>query len=135
MTLKGFLPLMECINSHLDVYQRLVVFYRTIHVLAPNARILVLGYPRFFPTSDPATEHFSSQESAWINDRIMLSDDVIHGAVSASGVAQYVDEYNALNGHELGTGDSDFTVNGIGNVTCNGGAYINGVPLALWGFL
>jgi hypothetical protein len=132
------LPLMACVNMHLDLYQRLVVLYRTIHRLAPNAKTYVLGYPRFFPPIAPGTEptdvphgeHFSSQEVFWINERIRLADEVIHAAVAASGVAQYVDVYDALNSHELGTGDPNFVVNGTGDVICNGGAYINGVPLA-----
>ena len=94
----------------LSIHDRLVLLYRTIHQLAPQARILVLGYPRFFPSDDRAVEHFSSQETAWVNERIALTDDVIHDAAERSGVAEYVDVYNAFNNHEAGTGDFDFTV-------------------------
>lgn len=115
--------------NNLDVHDRLILVYRTIHKLAPNARILVLGYPRFFPIDAPAAAHFSSQEAQWLNDRITVVDNVIHDAAQKSGVAQYVDVYNALSGHELGTGDPQFDVQQSGAVTCTGGAYINDIDL------
>jgi GDSL-like Lipase/Acylhydrolase family len=118
-----------------NLHDRLILYYRTIHELAPKARILVLGYPRFFPTSTPAAAHFSSQEAQWINERIALADDVIHDAVVRSGVAQYVDGvYNALAGHELGTGDYDYSVDQAGHATCRTGEYINDVDLAQGSF-
>jgi hypothetical protein len=45
-----------------------------------------------------------------------------------------VDVYDALNGHELGTGDSEFRVQQDGEVTCTGGEYINDVDLAQGAF-
>ena len=120
--------------SGLDLNQQLVLVYRTIHKLAPNARILVLGYPRFFQGNNSAAAHFSSQEAQWINERIAVSDYVIHHAAQESGVAQYVDVYDALHGDELGTGDPQFSVQNDGVVSCTGGEYINDVDLAQGAF-
>jgi hypothetical protein len=81
-----------------DVHDALVELYRTLKAQAPGARILVLGYPHFFQQggSGDYCEYFSNLEQQWVNDRIAVADSIIQDAVAESGVAEYVDTYNAL---------------------------------------
>jgi lysophospholipase L1-like esterase len=74
---------------------------------AKNARVLVLGYPRFFPphqssscpTGDPFHK-FKPSDMTWINDVVQRFDTKISDAAKAAGVT-YVDVYSAFTGHEL----------------------------------
>ena len=118
-------------SDGLDLRDRLVFLYRVMHKLAPNARILVLGYPQFFPSNPTSNAaHFSVQEQEWVNQRIATLDNVVQSAVSLSGVTQYVDVNNVLDGHQLVNGGSlDFTVDQSGNASCSGGEYLNDVDL------
>jgi Tol biopolymer transport system component len=117
-----------------DLHDALVLLYREIKVLAPGARILVLGYPAFFPGGGTGTdcEHFSALEQRWVNDRIDLVNRVVRDAVDESGVAQFVDVYSALAGHEECTGDQSYTVDPVtGHVSSCGqpGRWINGIDV------
>jgi hypothetical protein len=106
-------------SDGLDLHDRLVMLLRTIGVLAPAAKVLVLGYTRWFPVGSTghSTEHFSPFEQNWINDRIALVDGVIRDAAVESGVAQYVDVYDALDGHELSGTTPSWPVDALGNAT------------------
>jgi lysophospholipase L1-like esterase len=114
-----------------NLHDRLLLLIRAIRLRSPAARILVLGYPHWFPNGGTGhtTEHFSNFEQNWLNDRIGLFDALVRDAVNESGVAEYVDVYNALSGHEIDAGDPNWTVDQYGNVTCNGGAYLNPIDL------
>lgn len=93
----------------------LVRLYETISRRAPNAKIIVLGYPRFFPPKPPATcltgfgFKFGHAEMMWINNEINSMDNTISGAVAIAEHhgyqhVQYVrDSYDAFSGHELCT--------------------------------
>ena len=123
---------MTCDNPGCDLHDALVLLYRVLKADAPGARILVLGYPHFFPTGGTGNtcEHFSNFEQQWVNDRIGVVDQIIKDAALESGVAQYVDVYNALAGHEECTGDPNFSVDPntdqVGPCT---GRWINGIDL------
>jgi lysophospholipase L1-like esterase len=82
--------------------------YEKLHEQAPHARIVVLGYPRFFPTK-PTTSLsmgplplINTQDQAWMNAKIEEFDQAIAKAAAAQGV-EYVDTTDALDGHELTT--------------------------------
>jgi len=98
---------------------RLADLYTTIKrlpSLAPTARVLVLGYPRFFPNDQakdcwtgfagvapddvPYLAYFQPSDMKWINASIKRLDDEIRAAAAAAGIT-YVNAYNAFNGHEL----------------------------------
>ena len=117
-----------------NLHDDLVLLFRAIKARAPGARILVLGYPRWFSTAptDSNCEHFTPFDQTWLNDRIRLADSLISDAVSESGVAEYVDVYTVLSGHELCTGTSDYQVD-PSTYTVSGcadpGAWLNGVNL------
>jgi hypothetical protein len=116
----------------LPVHDRLVFLLRSIATLAPAARIVVIGYPRWFP--NPATsssdEHFDPLEQGWINDRINLVDNVIHDAADESGVAQYVDVSGALGTHTLNNDTGPISFDASGNPMCSGDvSWLNGIDL------
>ncbi len=84
--------------------------YTEVRRRAPHARILVTGYPRFFPTSpeadytqafglitvfDPATQR-------WANRRLVEFNRTIRNAAKRAGV-EYVEMTDAFAGHELTT--------------------------------
>ena len=102
-----------CLHSGCNLHDALVLLYRAIRTDAPGARILVLGYPHFFPPGGTGNTcvHFGSLDQQLVNDRVNLVDAVIKDAAAESGVAQYVDTYNALPGHEECTGDPSYSVN------------------------
>jgi hypothetical protein len=96
----------------------LTQLYIRIAAHAPNAKVLVLGYPRFFPKIPPllcATgvpgQNFNILQMAWINLKIRQFDNVIQNAVkqaAATGAnVGYVDVYNAFDKHELCTASPD----------------------------
>jgi hypothetical protein len=123
-----------CLHSGCNLHDALVLLYRSIKTDAPGARILVLGYPHFFPPGGTGNtcQHFGSQDQQWVNDRVNLADAVIKDAAEESGVAQYVDTYNALPGHEECTGNPSFTVDpSTYQVSgCSSpGQWINGIDL------
>jgi hypothetical protein len=108
----------------LGLHDKLVLLLRQIRSQAPFARILIMGYPRWFE-SDPNqhVEHFSELEQGWLNDRIALADKVIADAAQESGTAEYVDNFDSLRDHELDNNSpAPFP-------TCPAGPFINGVDL------
>lgn len=82
---------------------------------APNARILVLGYPRFFP--EDALDWYadgtiiSPDDTRFINDMIARMNAgieervAVYNAGSIPGNLQYVDVSDAFDGCEIGTAD------------------------------
>ena len=121
-------------KSQKILHDRIVVLLRAIQVLAPAARIMITGYPRWFPGTPitPNDEHFSPGEQKWLDDRIDMLDRVIHDAAEESGVAQYVDVSNAFDStHYLQNNTQPVPVSPSGVANCSGiGAYLNGLDLA-----
>jgi hypothetical protein len=97
-----------------DLYGRLVSLYSTIVERASSARILVLGYPRFFSNSLNPLQGcwalFDVFERTWGNAIARSLDSVIRFAVATLNNPRivYVDTYDAFDGHELCTADSFF---------------------------
>ena len=116
-----------------DLHDALVLLYRELRNAAPGARILVVGYPHFFPTGGTGgdCEHFTQFDQTWINNRIQIIDQIIADAASESGVAQYVDAYNAFNGHAECAPSAAFSVDPTTHAVapCTG-AWINGIDIA-----
>jgi len=123
----------DAYSQALNLHDRLVLLLRVVKALAPGSRILILGYPRWFPEGGgPEGEHISTFEQTYFNDRIAVVDGVIRDAAIQSGVAQYVNVYNAFSGHEEASSTTVWPVDpNNGNATCNGpgGTYINGIDL------
>jgi hypothetical protein len=123
-----------------NLHSRLVLLLHAIRYLAPGARILVMGYPRWFPASGTSIpqQHFTTFEQRWVNDRETVLNGVIEDAVNESGVAEYVDIYNVLAGHEYdATSDLPGAVSlddpqwhySNGDLTDCSGSYMNPVDL------
>jgi probable HAF family extracellular repeat protein len=115
-----------------DLHDALVLMYRELKAKAPGARILVLGYPTFFPPGGVGSdcEHFTSLDQPWANERAALVNQIIDEATLESGVAEYVDVSSAFDSHWLCTGSPNFVVDpSTFQVAPCTGSYINGVDV------
>lgn len=103
----------------------LAYLYKLIKKDAPNAKVLVVGYPRLFPkkpppfclTGVPQTSgldigrpaFFIRSDMDWFNREGSILDTAIERITKYEkkngGDFTYVNTYDALNGHELCTGD------------------------------
>jgi lysophospholipase L1-like esterase len=97
--------------------ERLPWVYAAIRGAAPEARLIVVGYPRLFPETPTgncaAARRVSSREAAYLNERARALNAAIAGAAQASG-AQFVDVTEAFDGAEL---------------RCTGKTYVNRLRL------
>ncbi|WP_433442005.1 SGNH/GDSL hydrolase family protein [Nonomuraea sp. CA-141351] len=86
---------------------------RELRVRAPNARIIVLGYPRPFPKEPAASvDNLSAADQSWLNEVTRRLNDTVGSVVAdfdraiaafgAPGSVEYVDAYEAFTGHEVG---------------------------------
>ncbi|MDA8372114.1 MAG: SGNH/GDSL hydrolase family protein [Nocardiopsaceae bacterium] len=118
------LPVVEshvCVDQEPDIEQRMGVFESTfedliaeIRVRAPDARILVLGYPRLFP-AEPTGMYYTLTvtDQQWLNRMTKRFNEQIKEAAAEAdaeivddrqvGSVEYIDVYNSLEGHEVGT--------------------------------
>ncbi|MDV8147051.1 SGNH/GDSL hydrolase family protein [Arthrobacter sp. B10-11] len=82
--------------------------YATIHALAPNAKIAVLGYPRLFEPAD-GNPYFSADEQVLINRATDSLNTAIAGAVASAKAggadAQFVDVTTRFAGHAVNSDD------------------------------
>nr|WP_055503058.1 SGNH/GDSL hydrolase family protein [Nonomuraea pusilla] len=110
-----------CVDQDADVASRiaalrpnLLTLLRELRVRAPEARIIVLGYPRPFPVSPSGrVDNLSPADQRWLNAVTRRLDDAVAGvarefdralaAFGAPGSVEYVDAYEAFSGHEVGT--------------------------------
>lgn len=110
------------INNRIDgVAQRLADaqgngVYHDLETAAPTARVVVVGYPRLFPTDyadvGPScrpvwagpTASFGRSEVAFLNAASAHLDRRLREAAGRAGV-RYISTFNALEGHELCTSD------------------------------
>jgi hypothetical protein len=91
--------------------------YMMIAAKASRAKIVVLGYPRFFPVHPPLLcpsevgPILGKATMLWINSEIRHMDGVIKTAVIAADRVYprivYADTYNAFTGHEICTSRPD----------------------------
>jgi lysophospholipase L1-like esterase len=86
---------------------RLASTFRAVEAADPRARLVVVGYPRLFPTSASAVRNcptLSDAERQALNHAGALLDAVIAMEARRAG-ATYVDVSDSLSGHELCTAD------------------------------
>jgi lysophospholipase L1-like esterase len=96
---------------------RLPAVYQAIREKAPRAKIIVAGYPRLFPADAGAApagncaagDQITRREANYLNEKTVNLDRAIADAAAEAGV-QFVDVYDAFEGHEL---------------RCSKGAYLN----------
>ena len=83
--------------------------YAAVRDRAPRARVLVTGYPRFFPTvpthelmADGKVLVATPAEQAWMNRKTADANRAIAEAAARAGF-EFVDVEDAFDGHELTT--------------------------------
>lgn len=92
---------------------RLNPLYRAVRTKAPNAKIVIVGYPRLFNGEDcNAGTFFSPAEETRLNATADLLDTTIRGRASAYGFS-FVDPRTAFTGHAIC--DTTEWVNGLSN--------------------
>jgi hypothetical protein len=117
--------------------ESLTQLYERVAADAPNATILVLGYPRFFPLNPPPScptgslwTDFTSAQMTWMNDEVRSMDNMTARAVreTLDPHVRYVEDYEAFRGHERC--ESDPWLNGVnfpgGNISGSFHPNING---------
>jgi lysophospholipase L1-like esterase len=99
------ISLLGAINDEGDRTYRNIIY--DISQRAPNAKIYILGYPRFFPEIPPLNcptgagpDQFAYSDMVWMNEEGKKLDNAIAAGAAASG-ATYVDTYDAMAGHTL----------------------------------
>jgi hypothetical protein len=83
--------------------------YAAIRRKAPNAKVLVLGYPHFFPAkrfthcgTGVPSRMFAPSDMVWINYEVDSLNSVVRQSATRAGFT-YVDVSDAFKGHELCT--------------------------------
>lgn len=126
------MPLLEsgvCTGQEEDIDKRMRHFEETLDTViaeirdrAPDARILVLGYPRLFPEEPPAMYYtLTVGDQLWLNgiaerfnerirDAVYRADGDVYGS-RGTGSVEYVNTFSALTGHEVSAEDA--WLNGI----------------------
>ncbi|MGW8527784.1 MULTISPECIES: SGNH/GDSL hydrolase family protein [Nocardiopsidaceae] len=126
------MPLLEssvCVEQEEDLERRMDAFEETLaEVLgeirdrAPDARVLVLGYPRLFPEEPPGMYYtLTVSDQVWLNslaqrfnerirDGVYEVDGEVYGG-RRTGSVEYVNTFSALNGYEVSAEES--WLNGI----------------------
>jgi lysophospholipase L1-like esterase len=89
-------------------HRTLVEFYRDLRDAAPKARILVVGYPRFFPGSPPkrcgggGTRNFTRKQMVALNEASRTADEAIRtAAADPAADFEYVDIYDVMDGADV----------------------------------
>ncbi len=76
---------------------------------------MVMGYPHAFSLSQENNfvncYILAGDDLRWLNEKAAQLDGVIHDAISSSGVAEYIDVYNAFDGH--GACDSNSWIHAV----------------------
>ena len=107
----------------------LIETYRRIHEKAPNARIVVVGYPRLFPAdpSDNYRDLLFADSQVWMNQKADQLDAMLADAAREAGVGvEFVDPREAFEGHGLGSTDpwfNDLSVQANGFSPVNPGSF------------
>jgi lysophospholipase L1-like esterase len=109
-----------CTSQALGITKRLIglrgtltSLYQQIAARAPNARVLVMGYPQLFSSTTGGTFNLSMGDQRFLNAQGLALDQMIRQCVQAEdraivaargkGSFEYVDASNAFRGHEVGT--------------------------------
>ncbi|WP_117198321.1 MULTISPECIES: SGNH/GDSL hydrolase family protein [unclassified Nocardiopsis] len=116
------MPLLEssvCVEQEEEVDRRMRTFEETLTEIlgevrdrAPDARVLVLGYPRLFPEDPPGMYYtLTRSDQLWLNglaerfnelirDTVYRVDGDVYGG-RETGSVEYVNTFSALTGHEV----------------------------------
>ncbi|WP_308250918.1 SGNH/GDSL hydrolase family protein [Nonomuraea rhizosphaerae] len=118
-----------CVDQDAEVAERIrrlgpsmTKVLRELRARAPLARVIVLGYPRPFPAVPvKSVANLTVQDQRWLNGVTRELNDVVGrvaadfdrgiAALGGTGSVEYVDAYDAFDGHEVGQPDP--YVNGL----------------------
>ncbi|MDA2807835.1 SGNH/GDSL hydrolase family protein [Nocardiopsis suaedae] len=108
-----------CQGQEEDVDRRMRAFDDTLDGIiaevrdrAPDARLLLVGYPRLFP-EEPSGMYYTltAEDQAWLNGKVRAFNDRLRSAAREAdreiaeegdvGSVEFVDVYTALAGHEV----------------------------------
>ncbi|UDY23371.1 SGNH/GDSL hydrolase family protein [Nocardioides sp. Kera G14] len=95
--IKALLPVLE---------QQLIATYRALQKKAPNARIVIVGYPQLFvdnPTDD-FHDLLYKEDQVWMNQKAADLNAMLRDAAKQAGVT-FVDPTAAFHGHGIGSAD------------------------------
>jgi lysophospholipase L1-like esterase len=116
---------------------RLPDIYRRVTAAAPNARLLVMGYPRLFPRRPrrftcAALGTITRDEALYLNAKVASADRTIRAAARAAGAA-YADALGAFAGGEVRCGGHGYVGRLDFHPTAAGHARLAEVALAALG--
>ena len=93
--------------------------YKEVRRRAPFARVVIVGYPRFYVEGGARNAFIDNYcagvrivDQRWINSKIRQLNALISNQAGSLGM-QYADIYNAPNGHELCGPSDEFFLNGL----------------------
>ena len=98
--------------------ERLVATLESIQKKAPDARVLLVGYPQLVPATGTCPElPLAAGDYPYVRSMMELLDDELRAAAGSAGVT-YVDVLDASAGHDICAGDEAWV---------NGGTTVPGV--------
>ena len=89
-----------------ELRRQLLAAYQEIHQKAPNARIVVVGYPQLF-VDDPSDNYGNllfAQDQRWMNQKAAELNAMLASAAKEAGV-EFVDPTDTFRGHGIGSSD------------------------------
>lgn len=92
----------DTVFAKIDAVQpRLEAVLEEIHARAPDAQVVLIGYPRIFPTDGicPETLPFASGDYPYLDAAMQRLNETGRAAAAAAG-AEFVDMYAASAGHD-----------------------------------
>jgi lysophospholipase L1-like esterase len=101
-------------NALASTQANVVKALRGVHYYAPQAAVLVVGYPRIVPETGycPEVLPFSDGDYAWVNSVEVALNAALAGAVATDGKSSYVDTYGPSLGHDACATGGSAWING-----------------------
>ena len=97
-----------------DLRPELIDLYTRIREQAPNARVVIMGYPRLF--NDPPGEELNNmlyrEDQAWMNSKADELNAMLREACRDAGV-EFIDPTAAFLGHGVGAPDGEQWINDL----------------------
>lgn len=89
-----------------ELRPQLVALYTDLRERAPNARIIIMGYPRLFhePPSEPLSNLLFGEDQLWMNGKADALNAMLREAAREAGV-EFIDPTDAFIGHGVGSDD------------------------------
>ncbi|MDN3297597.1 GDSL-type esterase/lipase family protein [Streptomyces ficellus] len=116
--------------AHTVIRPRLVKTLRALHEKAPNAKIVLMGYPRLLEKNGSCVVGIGTEEAPWLNEMGDVVATEMKGAVSDAGsYAVFADPRSAFAGQAI-CGDPE-TIHGI---TLTGHSKADTKPISMKSF-